>query len=459
MNKIINWLIITVIGFSVMLFSFLKYQRFTEDSYWKDTLLYIGKGEPNEPAEDLQYVPVSVYLLKPSALTELFYDVIQQNKSELKNRYEMQTRQKIILFPQDFTGFKDSMLQTGRLPEPGTSEVLAGCQAIQTDKIVINNSELKIVGRLKRTVELLAESLVLYKNAESSEIFKEDELYNGFLVKFSEQQKEDEKFTGSLKSAFPKNKFTPYTSWLRTRPTPFFFYIAGMSVLLFGGTFLFFNIYKLSAGIFKNTGAAHALQIICEYKYLFFSVHLASFGLCLLFMVFVYYLPEVQYFLTLVVHSEISSGSGPLAVAGKAYMSENILSAAVVTFVINFLIGSLLFITIPSILIPGSGILMVLFRSAMWGLILSPSLVRISTAMVPHSITLLLEGEAYILAAFFGLLMLIFLFRKSHGEGLAQRYKNAFIVNMQGIILIAIILAIAALYEAVEVILMVKMRG
>ena len=459
MKNIITWLGITAIGFLMMLFSYLNYQRVTEDIYWKDSLLYIGKDEPNERADDLQYTSVSVYLFEPSVFAEIFSEAIQQTNPALKKTYDIHTRRKIIIFPQDFTGLDDSMLQSGRLPEPGTDEVLAGCQAAQTDRIVVSNSELKIVGRLRRNVTFLADSLILFGSAESSEIFDEDRLYNGFLVKISEQQKDDKKFAGSLESAFPKNKFTQYSVVLRTRPAPFFLYMAGMAVLLFGGTFLFFNIYKLSAKIFKNTWTAYALQTICDYKYLFFLLHLASFGLGLLFMVFVYFLPELNFFLGLVVGAEVTSGSGPLALAGKAYMSQNILLAAAITFGINFSIGSLLTITIPSIIVPGSGILMVLFRSVMWGLILSPCYTTFSQMMLPHSITLLLEGEAYILAAFFGLLMLIFLFRKSHGENLAQRYKNALIVNIQGIILTAIVLAIAALYEAVEVILMIKMRG
>jgi hypothetical protein len=73
--------------------------------------------------------------------------------------------------------------------------------------------------------------------------------------------------------------------------------------------------------------------------------------------------------------------------------------------------------------------------------------------MLPHSFTLLLEGHAYVIAAFFGLLVLVYLFRKAEGPGLARRYGRALLLNVKGNLWVAIVLAVAAIYEAVEVIL------
>lgn len=459
MKNIIIWLIVTAVGFLMMLFSYLNYQRITEDTYWKDSILYIGQGEPNNPPQSLQYTTVRVYLFEPSAFVKGLSKAIAQAHPQLQDTYDISTRRKIIIFPPGFDGFDESMLQNGRLPQPGTGEVLIGCNAIKPDRLLFNNKKIEMVGRLKRNIPLLADCYILFENMQSSEIFYEEQLHSGFLAKISEQQKDDEEFAASLESTFPKDKFIIYRDLLRSRPGPFFLYMAGMAVLLFGGTLMFYYIYKLAAGILKNTRMGFCLRTICDYKYLFFLLHLASFGLGLLFMIFVYFLPELNYFLGLIVGAEVSGGSGPLALAGKAYASQNILYAAAVTFGVNFTFGSLITITIPSLIIPGCGVLVVLFRSVLWGMILAPSSVTFSKVMLPHSITLLLEGEAYILAGFFALMMLIFLCRQVHGRTLFERYKNAFLVNVHGIILIAIILAVAALYEAIEVILMMKMRG
>jgi uncharacterized membrane protein SpoIIM required for sporulation len=79
--------------------------------------------------------------------------------------------------------------------------------------------------------------------------------------------------------------------------------------------------------------------------------------------------------------------------------------------------------------------------------------------MVPHSVTLLLEGHAYVIAAFFGLLVPIYLFRKSEGPNAGVRYGRALLMNVRGNLLVIIVLVIAAIYEAVEVIMMMNWAG
>ena len=61
-----------------------------------------------------------------------------------------------------------------------------------------------------------------------------------------------------------------------------------------------------------------------------------------------------------------------LAVAGRAYGTGNMLYAAVVTFVINFFLGSLAMITIPSLIIPGCGGLLAIFRATSLGSLARP---------------------------------------------------------------------------------------
>jgi hypothetical protein len=77
--------------------------------------------------------------------------------------------------------------------------------------------------------------------------------------------------------------------------------------------------------------------------------------------------------------------------------------------------------------------------------------------MLPHSLTILLEGEGYIVASFFALLILIYLFRKAEGRSVLFRYSRALLMNVRGNLIVAIVLAVAAIYEAIEVIvLMIK---
>ena len=138
----------------------------------------------------------------------------------------------------------------------------------------------------------------------------------------------------------------------------------------------------------------------------------------------------------------------------EAYLSGNIPLAAAVTFVINFLLGSLAVITLPSILLPGSGVFVACLRAAVWGLILAPAMQSLAYAMLPHSVTMLLEGEGYILATLFGLLIPIHIVQSSLGGNPFTRFGRVILLNLKANFWIALVLAVAAIYEATEVILM-----
>ena len=185
-------------------------------------------------------------------------------------------------------------------------------------------------------------------------------------------------------------------------------------------------------------------------------MHLAYFGLYLLGALAIYHSPDVQDTLLAAVQKEIQVGSGPLRVAGTAYASKSILRAALATFGINFFLGSVACLTLPSCVIPGSGTLVAAGRALLWGVVLAPTLRVLVRTMLPHSGTLLLEGEGYILATFFGLLVPAYLLRSEPGRGLLARYRRAIVLNLKGNLLVALVLAVAAFYEASEVILQMK---
>ena len=75
-------------------------------------------------------------------------------------------------------------------------------------------------------------------------------------------------------------------------------------------------------------------------------------------------------------------------------------------------------------------------------------------AMLPHSWTMLLEGEGYILAALFGLLIPVHLAQSRLGGTALGRYGRVLLLNVQANAWVALVLAVAACYEAIEVIWM-----
>ena len=147
---------------------------------------------------------------------------------------------------------------------------------------------------------------------------------------------------------------------------------------------------------------------------LLWGVHLAYFGLYVVGAILIQASPEFHTVLLSAVKGELSrSGKGPLvvrrpglrqsqhALRGPGYLSGQ-LSAQLVRDDQPAVDDR------PRLRRPAGGI-----RATIWGVLLGPSLVALTKAMLPHTGTLLLEGEGYILATFFALLIPVYLFGSS----------------------------------------------
>jgi hypothetical protein len=187
---------------------------------------------------------------------------------------------------------------------------------------------------------------------------------------------------------------------------------------------------------------------------LVWGVHIIYFGLVIAGSLIIAELPEAQVVLLGKIREALTAKNNPLGIAGQAYLTGNVMLAAAVTLAINFLLGSLAYLTLPSILLPGIGFLLACGRALAWGLLLAPTTQPLAFAMLPHSLTMLLEGEGYILATLFGLLIPIHVVTGSLGGNLFTRFGRAVVLNLKAQIWIALVLAVAATYEATEVILM-----
>jgi len=333
--------------------------------------------------------------------------------------------------------------------------VLAGFNTSRKEEITIDGHTFKVAGHLKKEVRPFADSYLICDDTVAAELFDTDDdaVQQAYILRIPMEELTDLEMIERLEKAFPKPEFTGYRPIIRIEPGPFYLYIVGWLLLFLGGSLCLFKVYCILAGRIGNKWLRLPLAEIVKYKRLFVTLHLIYFGLVVLFAVVAYLLPELQASFLAGIKSQVRGDSGPLAAVGRAYLSKNILRAAVMTFAINFPFGSVACITLPSIIIPGAGVLLAIVRASIWGLLLSPSFVDLSGNMLLHSITLLLEGEAYILASFFGLLILVYLFRKAEGPTMPRRYGRGLLMNVRGNLWVAIVLAVAAIYEAIEVIL------
>jgi len=194
-------------------------------------------------------------------------------------------------------------------------------------------------------------------------------------------------------------------------------------------------------------------EIFAKDKKLFLLTNAYYFGLVILGALIALAFPQAQrYMLDM---AQIGLSSGPLSGIGGAYNSGNVLYAAAVTFVTNLFLGTIVEITIPSLIVPIWAPIMGLIRALMWGIMLIvpvPGVLPWNT-VVPHYLTILLEGEAYVVAIFACLRQVKVLFKLGSlpkGQRL-KAYLTAIADNIKLLAVVALLLAVAALYEAWEV--------
>ncbi len=336
--------------------------------------------------------------------------------------------------------------------------MLAGCQATQKEQLTVGDRTFSVVGVLRRDAALLSNAYLLPPSESVENLFDRSDtaVRDATLVALTAQQAADHVVRQQLGRAHPRDRFTAIMadSGIRADGGPYCLYMAGLALLLCGGSGWFIGLYAALAPRAHWRPLASPLAELSHYHRLLWATHLAYFGLIIAGAMAIYCLPRVQNALLLIVHGQISGGEGVLGIVGKAYLSKNMALAAAITLLVNFVIGSLACITVPSAIIPGAGALFGRFAPLLWGILLAPSIGILAFAMLPHSWTLLIEGEAYIVAAFFALQVPNYLCRPSLGGGVLHRYGRALLINAQGALLTFIILAAAACYEAVEVILM-----
>ncbi len=190
------------------------------------------------------------------------------------------------------------------------------------------------------------------------------------------------------------------------------------------------------------------LAEIRQHKRAYLAINVLYYGTVFAGMVVALLLPNVRDALFKAAGEAFMKG--PLAPVGNAYGSGHFLLAVGLTFVVNLIGGSLLSINLPSAIIPFSGFLIATWRALLWGIVFSPGHHPLGAGLYVHFVTLLLEGQAYVLATLAAYVQgKAFLAPRtmdapSHGAGYLLGLKHA--GKLYG--LITITLLIAALYEA-----------
>ncbi len=199
-----------------------------------------------------------------------------------------------------------------------------------------------------------------------------------------------------------------------------------------------------------------AWGLVQEHLRVYIILNALYYGLVVIFMVYVAFNRSLQDELLQSIGEAFMTG--PLSFVGSAYINAKILAAIGATFFVNLLAGSFGTITLPSLIIPFSGILVGFYRAVLWGLILSPAHPDLRLIMIPHFLTLVLEGQAYILTMLAAYIHgRAFLWPKTvdferRGQGYLEGLKRTGKIY----VMVVLTLLIAAVYEVIEVVIMIK---
>jgi hypothetical protein len=201
-----------------------------------------------------------------------------------------------------------------------------------------------------------------------------------------------------------------------------------------------------------------ALAVVREFRRVYIVLNIIYYGLVVCAMVYTVFDPSLQQSLSEAALQAFTEG-GPLAAVGSAYGGGKVLLAMVLTFTVNLIGGAFMVITLPSLVIPFSGLLVGALRAVVWGLLLSPTTPEFARGMIPHSLTLVIEGQGYILA-----LLAVYIHGKAFlwpgtvgAASRGQGYLTGLRRSVQVYLLVVLVLAVAAVYEALEVIFIVPL--
>jgi hypothetical protein len=200
----------------------------------------------------------------------------------------------------------------------------------------------------------------------------------------------------------------------------------------------------------------NALGVIREFRRSYVTQNLIYYGLVLVGMALAMTYPSWHDAMLGEVGEAIHSQ--PLAPVIKAYTEGRLASAITKTFLVNFLAGSLLTIALPSLVIPFSGQLMGVARPLLWGVLFAPVHAQFTAPKVVFGILtgllIFLEGQGYILALEASYIQSrLFVCPPKADTEQAHGYLAGLKRSLPVYLLVAIVLIVAAIYEATIAIL------
>jgi hypothetical protein len=180
------------------------------------------------------------------------------------------------------------------------------------------------------------------------------------------------------------------------------------------------------------------------------SLHLVLYGVFFLSMAAGLVWPGANAALKAWVGAVFSEGG--LSYVGQAYASGNIVHAATATFYHNFVTATLVWNIGLSLVIPFIGLFKTAVSLGLVGFAMAPIWSNTFAGYTYHSVTMGIELEAYILATFSIVVYALHFFRGIVRGNFLHEWGQGFQTALGSAVIAGVLLAVAALYEAVTLI-------
>lgn len=347
------------------------------------------------------------------------------------------------------------LLAEGRLPAPGAPEALAGDLA-RAAPFLLGGREYTVVGRLNPAVAGFAFTYLVFDGPELDAAFPADgKTVHGWVEPkgaLAWEGPDAERDGGDGAEADGGGEETLYVNnRARVLPVVFWMTLAGMALAALAGWRLHSLILRALASGTDAMSLRSLAREAGERPRMWRMMHLVMYGAMFLAMLSAARDPLLNYRMVDYVGSLFAEGG--LDYIGSAYLSGDVFQAALATFRNNYIDQTLEYTFMISAFGIPFGLAKNLFSFTLAGFVMSPLWTGTAASYVFHTITMVLELEAYILACFAVTVWSVRLF-----SGFAARDMNRVAAGMRaffdGVLATGLILAAAALYEAVTLIMM-----
>jgi hypothetical protein len=409
------------------------------DQVWRHALLAVS-GEPlHDDVYTVHARKVSDENFPPSLLADELRKL--EGGAEVIAILGLEMRERVVALELPGDQWR-AITASGQPPEPGQRQVLAG-ELCRLDSFSIDGETFTVSGRLQRGTAGMAFAYLLPYEDSVASLFSDDaDATMGWLDPKGQLRDFSDEEIAVLES---QQLITPMVP--TTMPVAWGGML-GIVLVTIGGAF--FQVRALS----RLSGVPLFAPIILpmrQFSRLFAGIHVLCYGVLMVAALVAFAFPllnlQVLTFVT-----EIFT-TGELSHLGAAYMSGNVVEAAWFTFWNNYVVQTLVFSVAPSLVIPFWGLFKTMLNLAIAGFALAPLWTDLLARFTYHSITLSLEVEAYVIAAFGVCLYPVYIWRALRSDDAARGLLKIPPMLFGTVLLSGALLFFAAFYEAVTLIL------